>query len=84
MAHRNKDDSAKTRAWCVFGLVVSWIVGMSALIAGGICLYGEIRDGNAAHIQMSNVWREVLPLGLNVLGMLSASHLPQTPYCALH
>jgi hypothetical protein len=52
----------------VCGLVVSWIAGMSALLAGGIYLYGELRDGNAAHISMSDTWREVLPLGLNIFG----------------
>ncbi len=66
---KHHDDSVFTKTWCVCGLVVSWIVGIGALLAGGISIYLEIRDGTAAQIGMSHTWREVLPLGLNVLGM---------------
>jgi hypothetical protein len=68
MAVQKHDDSVFTRAWCVFGLVVSWFVGIGALLAGGICVYLEQRDGNAPHIILSHMWREILPLGLNILG----------------
>ncbi|KAK4122793.1 hypothetical protein N657DRAFT_620872 [Parathielavia appendiculata] len=67
MAAQKHDDSVFTRAWCVFGLVVSWIVGIGTLLAGGICVYLEHRDGAAAHIVLSHMWREILPLGLNIL-----------------
>jgi hypothetical protein len=76
MAAQKHDDSVATRAWCVCGLVVSWIVGISALLAGGICVYLELRDGNAAQIMMSHYWREVLPLGLNILGMSLGNLIP--------
>jgi hypothetical protein len=68
MAAQKHDDSGFTRAWCVAGLVVSWFVGIGALLAGGICVYLEKRDGTARHIVMSHMWREILPLGLNILG----------------
>ena len=69
MAPKHHDDSVFTKTWCVIGLVASWIVGIGALLAGGISIYLEIRDGTAAQIVMSHTWREVLPLGLNVFGM---------------
>ncbi len=69
MAPKHHDDSVFTKTWCVIGLVASWLVGIGALLAGGISIYLEIRDGTAAQIVMSHTWREVLPLGLNVFGM---------------
>ena len=68
MTRQKYDDSANTRWWCVFGLVTSWFVAIIALLAGAACLYVEIRDQKAAQIKMSHKWREVLPLGLNILG----------------
>jgi hypothetical protein len=69
MASQNHDDSRVTRWWCVLGLIISWFVGIGAFVAGGICVYLEARDGNAAHVHIVHTAREVLPLGLNVLGM---------------
>lgn len=77
MAKQRHDDSAFTRRWCVFGLIMSWLVGIGALLAGVICLYLEIRDGAAPYIALSHIWREVLPLGLNILGEFL--HVPASP-----
>jgi hypothetical protein len=71
MAAQKNDDSVLTRTWCVFGLVLSWVVGIGTLFAGGICAHWEARDGYPAHIILSTTWREVLPLGLNILGRFS-------------
>lgn len=78
MAAQKNDDSVFTRTWCVCGLVLSWIAGIGTLIAGGICAHLEARDGYPAHIILSHTWREVLPLGLNILGTFSlpSSMLP--------
>lgn len=75
MAPHKHDDSIFTRACCLCGLVVSWFVGVGALLAGAICLYLERRDasGNSTHITMSHTWTEVLPLGLNVFGNYAVS-----------
>lgn len=68
MTKQKYDDSAFTRRWCVFGLVMSWFVGIGALLAGAISMYLEVRDGSAPHLVLSHTWREVLPLGLNICG----------------
>ncbi|KAK4148831.1 hypothetical protein C8A00DRAFT_47428 [Chaetomidium leptoderma] len=82
-APQKHDDNVLTRAWCVCGLVVSWIFGISSLLAGGICVYLEVRDGNAAHIILSHTWREVLPLGLNILVTLLNDSMGYVHTCSL-
>ncbi|KAK4166215.1 hypothetical protein QBC43DRAFT_21808 [Cladorrhinum sp. PSN259] len=82
--HKQKyDDSANTRWWCVFGLVISWFVAMGSLFAGAICLYLEIRDQKAAHIVLSHRWREILPLGLNIFVTLLNDTMGYTHAVAL-
>lgn len=68
-SRKHHDDSAITRRVCVFGLVVSYIVAISSLLAGAICLYIELRDGSATQIVLPHMWREILPLVLNIFGM---------------
>jgi hypothetical protein len=68
MEKQKYDDSVFTRRWCVFGLTMSWLVGIGALIAGAICMYMEIHNGEPAKIVMSNTNREILPLVLNIFG----------------
>ncbi|KAK3304107.1 uncharacterized protein B0T15DRAFT_485858 [Chaetomium strumarium] len=83
MAAQKHDDSVLTRTWCLCGLVLSWIIGIGALLAGGICVYVEVRDGNATHIIMSHYWREVLPLGLNILVTLLNDSMGYVHTCSL-
>ncbi|KAK4228947.1 hypothetical protein QBC38DRAFT_132111 [Podospora fimiseda] len=83
MTRQKYDDSANTRWWSVFGLVISWFVAMGALFAGAICLYLEIRDGKAPHLFLSNTWREVLPLGLNIFVTLLNDTMGYTHAVAL-
>jgi len=66
---RPHDDNQITKHWCKLGLLVSWFVGIGSALGGGICLYLEIRDGNAVFFVLDHTWREVLPLGLNIIGI---------------
>ena len=76
MAGRKKrDDNQNTKLWCQTGLIVSWFVGMGSALAGGICLYLELRDGNAVFFLLDHTWREILPLGLNIVGKYSHATL---------
>ncbi|KAK3986656.1 hypothetical protein QBC44DRAFT_135473 [Cladorrhinum sp. PSN332] len=83
MTRQKYDDSANTRWWCVFGLVISWFVAIGSLFAGAICLYLELRDQKAAHIVLSHTWREVLPLGLNIFVTLLNDTMGYTHAVAL-
>jgi hypothetical protein len=71
---QEQEDNRITKWWCKLGLVVSWFVGFGAALGGGICLYIELRDGNAVFFSLEHTWREVLPLGLNVVGRLQREH----------
>ncbi|KAK4179457.1 hypothetical protein QBC36DRAFT_74335 [Triangularia setosa] len=66
MSAQKYDDSVFTRRACVSGLVLCWFVAIGGIIGGGICLYKEVRDGDSIRIGLSNRWRELLPLGLNI------------------
>ncbi len=65
---KQHDDNKTTKAWCKLGLVVSWFVAIGSALGGGICLYLELRDGNAVFFILDHTWREVLPLVLNIFG----------------
>ncbi len=65
---RQRDDGSLTKWWCKLGLVISWVVGVGAAAGGGICLFLELRDGNAVFFYLEHPWREILPLGLNIIG----------------
>lgn len=68
--YKQRNDSAIARHASLVGLVMSWFAGFTALFLGGICLFIEIRDGVAVHLKINNTWREILPLLLNILGMV--------------
>ncbi|KAK3344320.1 hypothetical protein B0T25DRAFT_323332 [Lasiosphaeria hispida] len=81
--HQHRDDSANTRRWCVFGLVVSWFAAIGSLLAGAISLYIEIRDGSSPYIVMSHTWREIVPLVMNVLVTLLNDSMGYIHTCTL-
>ncbi|CAP70530.1 uncharacterized protein PODANS_3_5960 [Podospora anserina S mat+] len=66
MSAQKYDDSRFTRRACVTGLVLCWFVAVGSIIGGGLCLYKEVRDDDSIRIDLSNRWRELLPLGLNI------------------
>ncbi|KAK3941739.1 hypothetical protein QBC46DRAFT_91819 [Diplogelasinospora grovesii] len=77
------DDSVFTRNWCVAGLVTSWFVAIGSLLGGGICLYLQLRDGNAVYINLSHMWREILPLVLNIFVTLLNDSMGYIHTCSL-
>lgn len=70
-ARRQHDDGSHTKWCCKLGLVISWAVGFGAATGAGICLFLELKDGNAVFFNLEYPWREILPLGLNIIGALS-------------
>ena len=56
------DPSARSRALCKLGIVVSWLAGLTSLILG-IWL---VKDRGGAYLTLARIPKEVVPLALNV------------------
>ncbi|KAM7193382.1 hypothetical protein V8F20_008432 [Naviculisporaceae sp. PSN 640] len=82
-SHRKNNDSTTTKHVCVFGLVMSWLVGMTALALGAVCLAYELRNGVAVHLQLENKEREIIPLLLNIVVTLLVDSMGYIHSCAL-
>ncbi|KAK3371814.1 hypothetical protein B0T24DRAFT_531380 [Lasiosphaeria ovina] len=83
MAASNYHDSHVTKRWCLAGLVISWLIAIAASLAGAILLKQEIQNGRATQILIWDTWREVLPLGLNVLVTLLNDSMGYIHTCTL-
>lgn len=73
-------DSDITRRFCIVGLVISWIVGVGALLIGVALLVVEITGSwRPPRLDLTHTWREVIPLLLNVAGTPSFVICTETP-----
>lgn len=71
IAEQQRRDNAFTRHCCVVGLIISWAVGVASLLVGSLFLVLEETSAvKSPQLNLSHTWREVLPLILNVVGML--------------
>lgn len=69
MAHHGHDRLDKalvTRGTCVAGLCASWVTGIAGVGGGAYCVWIN-HTGTEATFVIPHAWKEVLPLGLNVL-----------------
>ncbi|KAK0706911.1 hypothetical protein B0T26DRAFT_815149 [Lasiosphaeria miniovina] len=83
MAAPNYHDSHVTNRWCLAGLVISWLIAIAASLASAILFKQEIQNGRATQILIWDTWREVLPLGLDVLVTLLNDSMGYIHTCTL-
>lgn len=84
-AEQQRRDSTFTRQCCVFGLIISWAVGAASLLVGSLFLVLEETSAvKSPQLNLSHTWREVLPLILNVVGMLNDDPNSNPQRCSPH